>query len=47
MRIGQILDTLNERKQAVESYRKAISFAPSAEAAQESRRYLSSPYRRS
>jgi tetratricopeptide (TPR) repeat protein len=47
MRIGQILDMQNQHQQAIEFYRKAISFAPEAEAAQESRHYISSPYRRS
>jgi hypothetical protein len=46
MRIGQIHDVLNQREQAVAAYRRAIAFAPEAEAAKESRRYLSSPYRR-
>jgi tetratricopeptide (TPR) repeat protein len=47
MRMGQILDMLNERKQAIDSYRKAILYAPSADAAQESRQYIANPYRRS
>ena len=47
MRIGQICDLTNRRREAVEAYKKAIAFAPEAEAARESRRYLSSPYRRS
>ncbi len=46
MRMGQILDMRNQHQQATEFYRKAIAFAPDAEAAQESRRYISSPYRR-
>src|SRR5882724_5076474 len=46
MRLGQVYDMTNRRKQAMEAYRKAIAFAPEAEAAKESRRYLSSPYRR-
>jgi tetratricopeptide (TPR) repeat protein len=45
MRLGQIYDLTNQRKLAVEAYRHAIEFAPQAEAAKESRRYLSSPYR--
>jgi tetratricopeptide (TPR) repeat protein len=44
MRLGQIYDLTNKRKLAVEAYRHAIEFAPEAEAAKESRRYLSSPY---
>jgi tetratricopeptide (TPR) repeat protein len=46
MRLGQIYDMTNRRNLAVEAYRKAINFAPQAEAAKESRRYLSTPYRR-
>jgi tetratricopeptide (TPR) repeat protein len=46
MRLGQVYDMTNRRKLAVEAYRKAIAFAPEAEAAKESRKYLSSPYRR-
>jgi len=45
MRLGQVYDAMNRRELAVEAYRKAIAFAPQAEAAKESRRYLSSPYR--
>ena len=44
MRMGQILDMRNQHQQATEFYRKAIAFAPEAEAAQESRRYISTPY---
>jgi tetratricopeptide (TPR) repeat protein len=46
LRTGQIYDVTRQRKLAVEAYRKAISFAPQADAARESRLYLSSPYRR-
>jgi len=46
MRLGQVYDLTNRRNLAVEAYRKAIAFAPQAEAAKESSRYLSSPYRR-
>ena len=46
MRLGQLYDVTNRRTLAVEAYRKAIAFAPEAEAAKESRSYLSSPYRR-
>jgi tetratricopeptide (TPR) repeat protein len=46
LRIGQIYDLTNRRPQALEAYRKGISFAPQAEAAQEAKKYLSSPYRR-
>lgn len=47
MRLGQIYDLTNRRTMAADAYRKAIAFAPQAEAAKESQRYLSSPYRRS
>ena len=46
MRMGQILDMQNKHPQAVDYYKKAIAFAPEAEAAKESRRYMSSMYRR-
>ena len=46
MRIGQIYDLTGHRTLAADAYRKAIAFAPEAEAARESRRYLSAPYRR-
>jgi tetratricopeptide (TPR) repeat protein len=46
VRIGQILDLMKDRRQAIDSYRKAIAFAPAAETAAESRRYIYSPYRR-
>jgi tetratricopeptide (TPR) repeat protein len=45
MRLGQVYDLTNRRNLAMEAYKKAIAFAPQAEAAKESRRYLSSPYR--
>src|SRR5712692_3642650 len=46
MRLGQVYDLTNRRTLAMDAYRKAIAFAPQAEAAKESRRYLSTPYRR-
>ena len=46
LRIGQIYDMTNRRGQALAAYKSAIAFAPQAEAAQESRKYLSEPYRR-
>jgi tetratricopeptide (TPR) repeat protein len=46
LRMGQIYDMTHRREQALTSYRKAIAYAPEAEAAQESRKYLSAPYRR-
>jgi tetratricopeptide (TPR) repeat protein len=46
MRVGQIYDMTNRRAQAVEAYKRAIAFAPEADAAKESRGYMSSPYHR-
>jgi len=46
LRMGQIYDMTHRRTEALEAYRKAIEYAPQAEAAQESRKYLSAPYRR-
>ncbi len=46
MRMGQILDMQDQHAQAVGFYRQAATFAPEAEAAKESRRYISSAYRR-
>jgi tetratricopeptide (TPR) repeat protein len=46
LRTGQIYDLTKQRKLALEAYRKAIAFAPQADAARESRGYISSPYRR-
>jgi len=46
MRIGQIYDLKHRRTDAMAAYKKAIAYAPDAEAAQESRKYLSAPYRR-
>jgi len=46
MRVGQIYDLTNRRPQAIEAYKRAIAFAPEADAAKESRSYMSSPYRR-
>jgi tetratricopeptide (TPR) repeat protein len=46
LRMGQIYDMTRRRGEALEAYRKAIAYAPQAEAAQESRKYLSTPYRR-
>ncbi len=44
MRMGQILDMQKQHQAATVWYRKAMAFAPGAEAAQESRHYISSPY---
>jgi tetratricopeptide (TPR) repeat protein len=46
LRIGQIYDMKQKRAQALEAYQKAIAYAPQAEAAQESRKYLDTPYHR-
>ena len=46
LRMGQIYDMTHRRSQAIEAYRKAIAYAPDAEAAQECKKYLSTPYRR-
>ena len=46
LRMGQIYDMKQRRGEAVDAYRKAIAYAPQADAAQESRKYLNSPYRR-
>jgi len=46
MRLGQLHDLKGQRQTALEAYRRAIAFAPASEAAAESRRYLSTPYRR-
>lgn len=46
LRIGQIYDMTHRRNEAVDAYKRAIAYAPQAEAAQESRKYLATPYRR-
>ena len=46
LRTGQIYDMKQRRAEAIVAYKKAIAYAPQAEAAQESRKYLSTPYRR-
>jgi tetratricopeptide (TPR) repeat protein len=46
LRTGQIYDMTQRRTLAMQAYQKAIAFAPQADAARESRRYLSAPYRR-
>jgi tetratricopeptide (TPR) repeat protein len=47
LRLGQIYDLTHQRTQAVEAYKRAIAYAPDADAAQEARKYLATPYRRS
>ncbi|HWB83896.1 MAG TPA: hypothetical protein VG675_07130 [Bryobacteraceae bacterium] len=46
LRIGQIHDLKHQRAAALDAYHKAIAYAPQADAAQESRKYLSAPYHR-
>jgi tetratricopeptide (TPR) repeat protein len=46
LRMGQIYDMKQRRAEALEAYKKCIDYAPEADAARESRKYLSSPYRR-
>jgi tetratricopeptide (TPR) repeat protein len=46
LRLGQIYDLTDHRTEALAEYRKCIAYAPEADAARESRKYLSSPYRR-
>ncbi|HLK51463.1 MAG TPA: tetratricopeptide repeat protein [Bryobacteraceae bacterium] len=46
LRIGQIYDMTERRAEALSAYRRSIAFAPEAEAARESRKYLIVPYRR-
>lgn len=46
MRLGQIYDMEHRRNEAIEAYKHAIAFAPEAEAAKESKGYISTPYRR-
>ena len=46
LRIGQIYDMTQRRTQALDAYRRCIAYAPDAEAAHESRKYLLTPYRR-
>jgi tetratricopeptide (TPR) repeat protein len=46
LRMGQIYDMKQRRPEAVEAYKKAIAYAPEAEAAEESRKYLETPYTR-
>ena len=46
LRIGQIYDLTNRRALAMQAYKRAIEFAPEAEAAKDSKQYLSTPYKR-
>ncbi|MBV9508245.1 MAG: hypothetical protein JO323_24910 [Acidobacteriia bacterium] len=46
LRMGQIYDMTQRRSEALSAYRKCIAYAPEADAAHESRKYLATPYRR-
>jgi tetratricopeptide (TPR) repeat protein len=46
MRQGQIYDLKNNHGMATKAYEQAIAFAPEAEAAKESQKYIHDPYRR-
>jgi tetratricopeptide (TPR) repeat protein len=46
LRIGQIYDLKGQRARALAQYRKAIEYAPDSDAAQEAKRWLSTPYKR-
>ena len=46
LRMGQIYDLTQRRAEAVAAYRKCVAYAPQAAAAQESRKYLETPYHR-
>ncbi|MES1261802.1 MAG: hypothetical protein ABUS49_08700, partial [Acidobacteriota bacterium] len=46
MRQGQIYDLENRHADAVKVYRQAMAFAPEAEAARESAKYIGAPYKR-
>jgi tetratricopeptide (TPR) repeat protein len=46
LRMGQAYDMKQRRPDALDAYRKAIAYAPQADAATEARKYLSSPYKR-
>lgn len=46
LRLGQIYDLKGQRALALAQYKKAIQYAPESDAAQEAKRFLSTPYRR-
>lgn len=46
MRLGQAYDLTGKRTQALAAYQQAVKTAPESDAGRESKRYLSSPYRR-
>ena len=46
MRLGQLQDLKGNRDSAIAAYKQAIAFAPKSDVANESKRYIGSPYRR-
>lgn len=46
LRLGQTLDMKGQRNEALSAYKQAVNVAPQSDAATESKKYLSSPYRR-
>jgi len=46
LRMGQIYDLKHRRNEALAEYRRAIAYAPEADAAAQARKYLASPYKR-
>lgn len=46
MRLGQLQDLKGRRELAIAAYKQAIALAPKSDAANESKRYIGSPYRR-
>ncbi len=47
LRLGQTYDLRQDRSRARDAYQHAVTLAPNSDVAKESKRYLSSPYRRS
>lgn len=46
LRLGQIYDLEDKRRDAIQAYRETVKTAPKSEAAEEAKSYISSPYRR-
>ena len=46
MRLGQLQDLKGNRDSAIAAYKQAVAFAPKSDVANESKRYIGSPYRR-
>lgn len=46
LRLGQVYDLQGKRQDAVEAYRETVRTAPTSEAANEAKSYISNPYRR-